>query len=173
MAVKRAPFITKPLNGYYHSQVPGDDEEITRCGPGTPGGEYLRRFWQPIPVSHQLRELPFGVKRFDEELVAFRDGSGRIGLLQIHCSDCGTSLEHGQIEEDGIRCRHRGWKFAVDGRILDTPGEPTDSNLKDRLCQEAYPVTEYGGFVFAYMGPPEKMPDFPMFDIYETPGHHP
>jgi phenylpropionate dioxygenase-like ring-hydroxylating dioxygenase large terminal subunit len=172
MVIKRAPFITKPLSGYYHTEVPEDDKELTRCGPGTPAGEYLRRFWQPILVTHQLEEAPFALKRFCEDLVAFRDKSGRIGLLQLHCSHCGTSLEFGQIEEDGIRCRQNGWKFAADGRTLDTPGAPPDSTVKDGLCQGAYPVTELGGLVFAYMGPPEKMPDFPMFDLYEMPGHH-
>ena len=172
MATKRPPFLTKPLSGYYHTEVPEDDKELTRCGPGTPAGEYLRRFWQPVLVSHQLKELPFALMRFCEELVAFRDKSGRIGLLQLHCSHCGTSLEFGQIEEDGIRCRPNGWKFGADGRTLDTPGEPLDSTLKDRHCHGAYPVTEHGGVVFAYMGPPEKMPDFPMFDVYDMPGHH-
>ena len=172
MATKRAPFITKSFSGYYHTGVPEDDKGITRCGPGTPAGEYLRRFWQPVLVTHQLEETPFALTRFCEELVAFRDKSGRIGLLQLHCSHCGTSLEFGQIEEDGIRCRQNGWKFAADGRTLDTPGAPPDSTVKDGLCQGAYPVTELGGLVFAYMGPPEKMPDFPMFDLYEMPGHH-
>ena len=172
MVIKRAPFITKPLSGYYHTEVPEDDKELTRCGPGTPAGEYLRRFWQPILVTHQLEEAPFALKRFCEDLVAFRDKSGRIGLLQLHCSHCGTSLEFGQIEEDGIRCRTNGWKFSVDGRTLDTPGEPPDSTLKDRHCHGAYPVTEHGGLVFAYMGPPEKMPDFPTFDLFERPGFH-
>ena len=172
MVIKRAPFITKPYSGYHHTEVPEDDKEITRVGPGTPAGEYLRRFWQPILVSHQLKELPFALMRFGEELVAFRDKSGRVGLLQLYCSHCGKSLESGQIEEDGIRCGQFGWKFAVDGRTLDTPGAPADSNLKDRFCHGSYPVTEHGGLVFTYMGPPEKMPDFPSFDLYETPGFH-
>ena len=172
MATKKLPFLTKPLSGYYHREVPEEDSFITHVGPGTPGGEYLRRFWQPILVTHQLEEAPFAVTRFGEELVAFRDKSGRIGLLQLHCSHCGTSLEFGHIEDDGIRCRTNGWKFAPDGRALDTPGEPPNSTLKDRFSHGAYPVTEHGGLVFAYMGPPEKMPDFPTFDLFETPGYH-
>ena len=172
MVIKRAPFVNKPFSGYFHTQIPEDDKEITRCGPGTPAGEYLRRFWQPVLVTHQLEKAPFALMRFCEELVAFRDKSGRIGLLQLHCSHCGNSLEFGQIEEDGIRCRPNGWKFGADGRTLDTPGEPPGSTLKDRHCHGAYPVTEHGGVVFAYMGPPEKMPDFPMFDVYDMPGHH-
>ena len=172
MVIKRPPFLTKPYSGYYHTEVPEEDSFITHVGPGTPAGEYLRRFWQPILVSHQLENGPFAVTRFGEELVAFSDKSGRIGLLELYCSHCGTSLEFGQIEEEGIRCRRNGWKFAVDGRALDTPDTPLDSNLTDRFCHGAYPVTEHGGVVFAYMGPPEKMPDLPAFDLYEMPGYH-
>ena len=172
MVVKRPPFLTKPHSAYYHREVPEEDSFITHVGPDTPAGEYLRRFWQPVLVSHQLKELPIAITRFCEELVAFRDKGGRIGLLQLYCSHCGNSMEFGRIEEDGIRCRHNGWKFAHDGRILDTPGEPPDSTTKDRFCHGAYPVTEHTGVVFAYMGPPEKMPDLPAFDVYEMPGYH-
>ena len=172
MVVKRPEFLTKPYSAYYHREVPDEDSFITHVGPGTPAGEYLRRFWQPVIVSHQLREFPLAIKRLGEALVAFRDGSGRAGLLQLYCSHCGASLESGQIEEDGIRCRRNGWKFAADGRALDTPGAPSDNALRDRFCHGSYPVTEHGGVVFAYMGPPEKMPDFPAFDVYETPGYH-
>lgn len=172
MVIKRPPFLTKANRGYYHREVPHEDESITHVGPGTPAGEYLRRFWQPVLAAHQLREQPLAITRFCEDLVAFRDKGGRIGLLQAYCSHCGTSLESGQIEEDGIRCRRNGWKFSYDGRILDTPGEPPDNSLNDRFCHGAYPVTEHGGIVFAYMGPPEKMPDFPLFDIWEIPGNH-
>ena len=172
MVIKRPPFLTKPFNGYFHREVPEDDKQLTRCGPGTLAGEYLRRFWQPILVSHQLNNGPLSIKRFDEELVAFRETDGRVGLLQRYCPRCSTSLEFGRIEEEGIRCAGHGWKFAVDGRILDTPGEPLDSPLKDQLCHGAYPVTEHGGLIFTYMGPPQKMPDFPTFDLFETPGYH-
>ena len=172
MATKRPPFLTKPFSGYYHTEVPEEDKELTRCGPGTPAGEYLRRFWQPILVAQQLGELPLATKRFCEELVAFRDKTGRLGLLQLFCSRCGTSLASGEIEEDGIRCRHDKWKFGVDGRILDTPGVPPNGAIQDQLSHGSYPATEYGGIVFAYMGPPEKLPDFPSFDIWEIPGHH-
>ena len=172
MVTKRPPFLTKPYSAYYHTEVPEEDAEITRVGPGTPAGEYLRRFWQPILVAHQVNDGPIAITRFGEELVAFRDGSGRVGLLQLYCSHCGNSMEFGHVEEDGIRCRANGWKFATDGRALDTPGAPTDEVLKERFCQGAYPMTEHGGLIFTYMGPPEKMPDFPMFDLFESPGYH-
>ena len=171
MVTKRAPFITKPYSAYFHREVPDDDEPLTRVGPGTPMGEYLRRFWQPIAYSHELKDLPLKVRRFGEDLVLFRDKSGHIGLLELHCNHRGTSLEYGKIEEHGIRCCYHGWLFDVDGRILETPLEPPDSTLKDRLCHGAYAVTEYSGMVFAYLGPPDKMPEFPIYDLFEHEGY--
>ena len=172
MPTKRPLFLTKPYSAYFHREVPEDDRELTRVGPGTPAGEYLRSFWQPILLTHQLKDLPVAIKRFGEELVAFRDKSGRIGLVEAHCPHRGTSLEYGKIEERGIRCCYHSWLIDADGKILETPGEPEDSTLKDRLYHGAYAVTDYNGIVFAYMGHPDKMPEFPVFDLYETPGHH-
>ena len=171
MATKRPPFITKPLSAYHHREVPKEDDYLTHVGPGTPAGEYLRRFWQPVAYSRSLKDLPHRLEIMGEELVLFRDGRGEIGLLELHCSHRGTSLEFGLIEERGIRCCYHGWLFDVVGRILDTPLEPPDSTLKDRLCHGAYPVKDYKGIVFAYMGPPDKMPEFPIFDLYELPGY--
>ena len=171
MPSKRPPFITKPLSAYYHRDVPKEDEYLTHVGPGTPAGEYLRRFWQPVAYVHQLTDLPLRLEIMGEELVLFRDGRGQLGLLELHCSHRGTSLEFGLIEERGIRCCYHGWLFDVEGRILDTPLEPPDSTLKDRLCHGAYPVKEYNGIVFAYMGPSEAMPKFPIFDLFELPGY--
>jgi len=101
----------------------------------------------------------------------FRDKSGRVGLLQLHCTHRGTSLEYGLISERGIRCCYHGWLYDVDGRILETPGEPATSTLKDRLCQGAYPIQEFGGLVFAYMGPPLEKPAFPRYDTFDLPGY--
>ncbi len=172
MTLKRAPFLTNPYGGYFHREVPEDDRELTRVGPGTPAGEYLRRFWQPVLLTRQLKDLPVAVTRFGENLVIFRDQRGRIGLVEAHCPHRGTSLEYGRIEERGIRCCYHSWLIDVDGKVLETPGEPEDSTLKDRLYHGAYPVNEYNGIVFAYMGPPDKMPDFPTFDLFEDQGYH-
>jgi len=106
-----------------------------------------------------------------EELVLFRDGSGRVGLLELHCSHRGTSLEYGIVSERGIRCCYHGWRYDVDGRVLETPGEPASSTLKDRLCHGAYPVEEYKGLIFAYMGPPQERPPLPVYDTFDMPGH--
>ena len=168
----RAPFLNAPYSAYHHRQWPAPDDELTRVGPGTPCGEYLRRFWQPVILAKELGELPRRLRILGEDLVAFRDGSGAIGLLEMHCPHRGTSLEFGLVGEKGIRCCYHGWLFDVDGTILETPGEPADSTLKDRLCHGAYPVREYAGLVFAYMGPPDKEPAFPMLDTYDLPGFY-
>ena len=114
--------------------------ELSHVGPDTPCGEYLRRFWQPICLSDELKDLPYRVRILGEELVAFRDRSGAVGLLELHCPHRGASLEYGLIDNKGIRCCYHGWLFAADGTILETPGEPAHSTLKDRLCHGAYPT---------------------------------
>ena len=167
----RAPFLTTRFGAYYHRDVPQEDAELTHTGVGTPCGEYLRRFWQPICFSDELRDLPVRVKILGEELVVFRDFQGSIGLLELHCPHRGTSLEFGLISQRGIRCCYHGWLFDVDGAILETPGEPALSTLKERLCHGAYPIHEHSGVVFAYMGPPEERPAFPLYDSFSRPGY--
>ena len=194
---ERVAFLNTAYSAYHHRERPEEDAELTRVGPGTPCGEYLRRFWQPIITSEELQDLPrrlrimgedlvafrdkSGVVELQdlprrlrimgEDLVAFRDKSGAVGLLELHCPHRGTSLEFGLISEKGIRCCYHGWCFDVDGKVLETPGEPPESTLKDRLYQGAYPVHEYCGLVFAYMGPPDQQPVFPIFDTYDLPGY--
>ena len=171
MAIKRPPFLTKPYSAYEHREVPEDDKELTRVGPGTPAGEYLRRFWHPVAHIGQLTGVPLALKILGEELVLFKDKSGRLGLVEAHCPHRGTSLEYGKIEERGVRCCYHSWLIDIDGKILETPGEPEDSTLKDRLHHGAYPVMEFRGLLFAYMGPQDKMPEFPKFDLYDIPGY--
>jgi nitrite reductase/ring-hydroxylating ferredoxin subunit len=168
---ERVPFLNTGYSAYHHRERPAEDEELTHVGPETPCGEYLRRFWQPVIQSEELRDLPRRLRIMGEDLVAFRDRSGAVGLLELHCPHRGTSLEFGLISEKGIRCCYHGWLFDVDGTILETPGEPADSTLKDRLFHGAYPVREHRGLVFAYMGPPDKQPDFPVFDTFDLPGY--
>ena len=140
-------------------------------GPGTPAGEWFRRFWHPVAVAEDLKDLPVAIRILGEDLVLFRDRSGQVGLLELHCSHRGTSLEFGQIEERGIRCCYHAWLYDVDGRLLETPGELAESTLKDRLYHGAYSTLEYKGLVFAYMGPPDKRPKFPIFDVFDLSGH--
>ncbi len=171
MTATKSAFLSETYSGYYHREIPTDEKELTHVGPGTPCGEYLRRFWQPVAMSDELKALPQAIKVMGEELVLFRHHSGGVGCLELHCSHRGTSLEFGLIEESGIRCCYHGWLFGVDGRILDTPGEPPESTYKDRLCHGAYPVHEAIGLVFENMGPPEKRPPFPSYDTWNIPGH--
>jgi phenylpropionate dioxygenase-like ring-hydroxylating dioxygenase large terminal subunit len=167
----RAPYLTTRFGGYFHRDIPQEDAELTHVGPGTPCGEYLRRYWQPICFADELQALPLRVTILGEELVVFRDLSGAVGLLELHCPHRGTSLEFGLIAAKGIRCCYHAWLFDVDGTILETPGEPPDSTLKGRLCHGAYPTHEYNGIVFAYMGPPDRQPPFPAYDSFSRPGY--
>ena len=172
----RAAFLTQPYSAYNHREIPDEDEELTHVGPGTPCGEYFRRFWHPVIYSEELLDLPVRIRILGEDLVVFRDKRDKVGLLELHCSHRGTSLEFGLTSEKGIRCCYHGWLYDVDGTILETPGEPTDSTLKDRLHQGAYPTHEYKGLVFAYMGPPEEQPPFPIYDTMVDvgqPGYRP
>jgi nitrite reductase/ring-hydroxylating ferredoxin subunit len=102
-----------------------------------------------------------------EDLILFRDGAGRFGLVDSHCSHRGTSLYYGRVEPEGIRCCYHGWLFDVTGKCLDQPCEPPESTYKGRVRQPAYPCREYHGLVFAYMGPVHRMPAFPRFDVLE------
>jgi phenylpropionate dioxygenase-like ring-hydroxylating dioxygenase large terminal subunit len=167
----RAPYLKARYSGYHHRDVPREDAELTHVGPDTACGEYMRRFWQPVCYSDDLKDLPLRLRILGEDLVAFRDGTGEAGLLELHCPHRGTSLEFGLVGDKGIRCCYHGWLFGCDGTILETPGEPTDSTLKDKLFHGAYPVKEAFGLVFAYMGPPEEMPAFPTYDSFVRPGY--
>jgi len=167
----RPSYLTTRFGAYLDREVPAEDTELSHVGPDTPCGEYLRRFWQPICFSDELKDLPHRVRILGEELVVFRDRSGTVGLLELHCPHRGASLEFGLIDAKGIRCCYHGWLFAADGTILETPGEPAHSTLKDRLCHGAYPTHEYGGIVFTYMGPPDRQSSFPVYDSFVRPGY--
>ena len=152
------------------SVIPQENTELTHVGFGTPMGELLRRYWQPVALSEELGDLPKAVRILGEDLVVFRDGSGRAGLLDRHCAHRGASLEYGKIEADGIRCCYHGWLYNVEGRCLQQPGEPPTGTYKDRVTQPWYRVREFGGLVFAYMGPPDRMPEFPLYDVFNKEG---
>ena len=170
-AVKRPRTLKTTYSAYYYRDEPAPDFELTAVGPGTPCGEYMRRFWQPVAFSRDLGDLPVRLRILGENLVVFRAGSGQVGLLQLHCSHRGTSLEYGRVEAAGLRCCYHGWLYGTDGRVLETPGEPADSTFKDRMCHGAYPTHEYNGIVFAYLGPPDRKPPFPFLDTFDLPGY--
>jgi nitrite reductase/ring-hydroxylating ferredoxin subunit len=159
------------FDGYHRRDVPAPDPELTQVGPGTPAGEYLRRFWQPVAFVRELASTPLRVRILGEDLVVFRDRGGRNGVLHLHCAHRGASLEFGIPLERGLRCCYHGWVYDVDGRCLETPGEPRGSRLGDKVWQGAYPTHELCGLVFAYLGPPERRPAFPTYDSYQVEGH--
>ena len=154
------------LGRAYGLPEPSSDD-IVRVGPGTPGGELLRRYWQPIALSSDATDLPKEIRRFGEDLILFRNKKGEPGLLYPRCVHRGTSLFYGRVEEDGIRCCYHGWKFGNQGQCLDQPCEPERGRNKERLRQPWYPVVEKHGAIWAYMGPSEKQPLFPAFSIFE------
>ena len=168
--MERKAVLTKPYSAYERGALPAENAELTHVEKGSPAGEYLRRFWQPVALSAELGELPIAVRMFGEDLVLFRTRGGEPGLLEKHCSHRGASLEFGICEDAGLRCCYHGWLFGVDGRILETPGDPPDSRLRFNVCHGAYPVHEYKGIIFGYFGPPDKKPEFPIYDSFELAG---
>jgi len=151
----------------YGMEPPHPDPVLPFVGPGTPGGELLRRYWQPIALSCEATELPKLIRRFGEDLILFRTTRGEPGLLYPRCSHRGTSLLYGRVEADGIRCCYHGWKFSNQGVCLDQPCEPEGGRHRGRIRQPWYPVVEAFGALFAYLGPPEKQPLFPIFSCFE------
>jgi phenylpropionate dioxygenase-like ring-hydroxylating dioxygenase large terminal subunit len=140
---------------------------LTEVGPGTPCGELMRRFWQPVLASQNVTSRPREIRILGEDLIVFRAGNGEPGLLYPRCMHRGTSLFWGHVETDGIRCCYHGWLFGVDGQCLDQPCEPRGGINKASARQPWYPVRERYGMVWAYMGPPDKMPVLPRWDALE------
>ena len=174
-----------------------DNALITRVGPGTPAGEWLRRFWHPVAIAESgsfirthwdykapltfdgepgtvggwanrlgnFAGTPTAVRILGEDLVLFRDGAGRPGLIGRYCPHRNASLEFGRVEHRGIACCYHGWLFDVAGNCLAMPAEPANSGFKDKVKHTAYPVREMGGLLWAYMGPGEP-PALPRYDVY-------
>jgi 5,5'-dehydrodivanillate O-demethylase len=136
-----------------------ENDLLTRVGPGTPAGEMLRRYWHPISVARELSdEHPTKfVRILGEDLVIFRDKSGRTGLLADKCAHRGASLVYGRVEERGIACAYHGWLYDCEGNILETPPERNDAIMKS-VKIKAYPVQVYLGLIWAYMGPAPAPP---------------
>ncbi len=153
--------------GAYGRPRPTYDPLITQVGAGTPCGEFLRRYWHPVLAARNVTERPRQVRLLGEDLIVFRDGAGRPGLLYPHCMHRGASLFYGKVEADGIRCCYHGWKFDVEGHCLEQPCEPNGGMNRGSARQPWYPVREHYGMVWAYMGPPEKEPNLPRFDHME------
>src|SRR5207248_7657561 len=134
---------------------------LTRTGPGTPMGEAMRRYWIPALVSSELPSAdcdPVRLRLMGEDLIAFRDTHGSVGLIHNNCPHRGASLFFARNEESGIRCVYHGWKFDTDGNCVDMPSEPVESDFKLKVRAVAYPTVERGDVVWAYMGPPATRP---------------
>jgi phthalate 4,5-dioxygenase len=153
-----------------------ENELLTRVGPGTPMGNLIRCFWQPFALSTELPHPdsdPIRVKLLGEELVAFRDTNGSVGLLAQNCPHRGASLFFGRNEEAGLRCVYHGWKFDTDGTCVDMPNEPAESDFKHKVKATAYPTEERGGLIWAYMGPdPHRAPAPPALEFTHVPESH-
>jgi phthalate 4,5-dioxygenase oxygenase subunit len=152
-----------------------DNATLTQTNAGSPMGDTMRRYWLPACLSVEIPEPdcpPVRVKLLGEDLVAFHDTDGRIGLLDQFCPHRQASLFLGRNEECGLRCVYHGWKFDVAGRCLDMMNEPPDSDLKDKVRIKAYPTLEQGGVVWAYLGPAGKQPPPPNFEWTQVSQTH-
>ena len=152
-----------------------ENELITRVGQGTAMGNTMRRYWIPALLAHEIAEPdgpPVRVRLLGEDLVAFRDTEGRIGLLDEYCPHRRASLWFGRNEECGLRCVYHGWKFDVAGSCVDQLNEPVEHQFTHKVHITAYPTVELGGIVWAYLGPPERMPPPPKFAWTQVPETH-
>ena len=140
-----------------------ENDRLCRVEGDAPMGQLMRRHWIPALLSEQAAErdgTPVRVKLLGEELVAFRDTDGRLGMLGEFCTHRKASLVFGRNEECGLRCLYHGWKFDVDGNVVEMPSEPKESGFAEKVKHKAYPTREAGGFVWTFMGPADEMPEF-------------
>ena len=148
--------------------------ELTQTGPGSLMGHLFRRYWVPILISTELPKPdcdPVRVKVLSEKLLAFRDSSGKVGLIDEFCAHRGVSLWFGRNEESGIRCPYHGWKYDVNGQCVEVPSEEGNGfNQKIKLI--SYPCIDQGGVIWAYMGKPEEMPPLPKFEWSLVPNEN-
>ena len=150
-----------------------ENQLLTETAAGTPCGELIRRYWQPVALSEELPAggAPLSVKILGEELVLFRDDEERVGLLGIHCSHRGTDLSYGRIEDGGLRCLYHGWLYDIEGRCLEQPGEPGGGQHRGEIRHRAYPCREAAGAIFTYMGRGEP-PLLPNYDFLNASSDH-
>ncbi len=157
---------------------PQDNEMLARVGRGTPMGELFRRFWLPAVLSSEMPEVdaaPLRLRILGEDLVAFRDSSGGIGIIDAYCPHKLAPLYNGRNEDGGLRCAYHGWKFGADGQCMEIPNLPPTFNttaLKEKVKLTAYPAREAGGMVWVYMGPAERTPQLPGFEWTRVPQGH-
>jgi len=149
-----------------------DNDRLTRVGAGTPMGTLFRRYWIPACLSEEVAEPdgpPVRVRLLGEDLIAFRDATGEVGLVGAYCPHRRAPMFFGRNEECGLRCVYHGWKFDRSGACVDMPSEPADSLFKSKVTIDAYPTWEGGGMVWTYMGPPEHRPAPPDHELVRAP----
>ena len=140
-----------------------ENDLLCRVTGAAPMGQLMRRYWTPVCLTEEVGEpdgTPVQARVLGEDLVVFRDSDGRVGVMDEHCPHRGASLVLGRTENGGLRCLYHGWKMDVSGQVLEMVSEPTASAMVQKVRHLAYPVQEWGGFVWAYMGPPDTQPDF-------------
>jgi len=148
-----------------------DNELLTRVGPGTPMGNLMREYWFPILKSDEVKAdgEPVRFRLLGENLLAFRDSEGRVGIIEPSCPHRRADLFYGRNEECGIRCVYHGWKFDVDGNCVDMPSEPPESDFKHKVNIKAYKAREKIGMIWVYMGTRDPVPELPDFDSMRLP----
>jgi phthalate 4,5-dioxygenase oxygenase subunit len=152
-----------------------ENQRLTITNPGTPAGEYFRRYWLPALLSEEVEASdgpPVRVKLLGEDLLAFRDTEGRIGIVDERCPHRRASLFWGRNEECGLRCVYHGWKFDVHGNCVDIPNEPPEYGFQNKVRIKSYPAREYGGAVWIYMGPLDPPPELPKLEWARVPAAH-
>jgi len=152
-----------------------DNVLLTRIGPETVMGKFMRCFWIPAMISSEIPladEPPKRLRLLGEDLVVIRDTNDRIGVIEERCPHRGASLFFGRNEECGLRCVYHGWKFDVTGACVDMPNEPPDSPMKDRVKARAYEAREAGGILWVYMGDSDTVPELPHFEFMDIPDSH-
>ncbi len=152
---------------------PGQQHQLlTQTGPGTPMGELFRRYWMPALLSSELEQPdgpPVRLTLLSEQLIAFRDSQGRLGLIDGFCAHRGVSLWFARNEHSGLRCPYHGWKFDYTGQCLEIPSEPANSLHHRKIKLASYPLIERGGVLWTYMGPPAQQPPLPEFEFAMVP----
>jgi len=149
-----------------------ENDLLTQTHPGSPMGDLLRRFWLPVMLSEELIAPgcpPIRLRVMNEDLVAFRDIKGEVGIFEAYCVHRFSPMFFGRNEEDGLRCVYHGWKYDVTGQCIDMPFVPEGETFKQKVKIKAYPTVDKGGFIWAYMGPAEKKPPVPQWQFMEIP----
>jgi phthalate 4,5-dioxygenase oxygenase subunit len=140
-----------------------ENELLCRVDGDAPMGQLMRRHWIPALLAEEVPTAdgdPVPLRLLGEDLVAFRDSDGRVGIMDRYCPHRRASLVFGRNEDCGLRCLYHGWKMDVDGNVLEMPSEPAGSVLAQKVRHQAYPTHEHAGFVFVYMGPRDTQPAF-------------